>query len=733
MTEMIPGAERVTVAARTSALLEPFTLHQDDWVVLVLALTMLLTPALGMPSEYMLQDTLKSMLVSFGTLLAALLLFWLQRKRLNPMQWHGLILLPLMLVVYALGSMSWSHTYLGGVEAIRWFVFSLLLWVGMNTLTRERLPLLASGIHWGAVMASLWVALQFWADLKLFPQGAPPSSTFINRNFFAEFVVCTLPFSLLLLLSARSSAEIGLRAFFTAFNLVAILMTGTRSALLALIALGLVLPVIVLMYRRQFESVRWARNQKMLAVMVLLATTMGLGSLSSANPQLLADGLGSTALQRSFFRGASMTQKKEYTAGSASVRLAMWKATGRMIQAHPVTGVGAGAWEVDLPLFQVDGSGVETDFYVHNEILQLLAEYGLVGWLFLLSLLSYLSLAAWKTWRNQTGVGQQEAPLRALTLASLLAFLIVSCAGFPWHMASTGALFALGLAILAASDARLGLPGPFVAAALPWRPALARGLIIATLGGLALAAYISQQAAECERKIVHAVRLAATITQAGDPNSPRWEQTRTDILRLTREAIAINPHYRKITPMVGDMLARWGDWDDALWVWESVTESRPYIVAIWSNIARAHAQTGDYDEAMAALNKVKAIQPGATFWRSLEVVLLSRMGREAEAVQLTKGYFKDGFYDYELVDTAYLLGLRTQDWALAIEALRLRGKTWPALAADGWLKTGDIYASPQVRDEGQALQAYRSALTAAAASDKDKVRQAIPDRYRSRL
>lgn len=733
MTETIPQALPVTVTRRKSALLEPVQLHQNDWVVLVLALMMLLAPAVGVPSEYMLQDTLKSMLVSFGTLLSALLLFWLQRQRVEAMQWHGLMWLPLMLMVYALGSMAWSHTYLGAVEAIRWFVFSLLLWVGMNTLTRERLPLLASGVHWGAVMASLWVALQFWADLKLFPQGAVPSSTFINRNFFAEFLVCTLPFSLMLLLSARNSAEIGFRTFFMAFNLVAILMTGTRSALLAVVALGLVLPAIVLIYRRQFESARWARDQKILAVMVLLATTLGLGSLPSPSPALLADGLGSTALQRSFFRAASMTQKKEYTEGSASIRLVMWKATGRMIQAHPVIGVGAGAWEVDLPLFQNDGASVETDFYVHNDLLQLLAEYGLVGWVFLLSLLSYLSLSAWKTWCNTTPQGRQEAPLRALTLASLLALLIVSCAGFPWHMASTGAIFSLGLAILAASDARLGLPGPFVAAALPWRPALARGLIIVTLGGLALAALISQQAAECERKIVHAVKLAATITLAGDPNSPRWDQTRADILRLTHEAVAINPHYRKITPMVADMLARWGQWDDALWVWESVTESRPHIVAIWSNIARAYAQIGDFDKAQVALSKVKALQPRSTSWHALDLVLLSRTGREEEAVQLAKSYCRDGVYDLELVNTAYLLGVRSKDWPLAIQALGLRSKTWPELAADGWLKAGDMYASPEAMDEALALQAYRSALTVAAEADKDKVREAIPASYRSRL
>ena len=61
------------------------------------------------------------------------------------------------------------------------------------------------------------------------------------------------------------------------------------------------------------------------------------------------------------------------------------------------SGVGAGAWEVDVPLYQDEGAQLETDYYVHNEILQLLGEYGLVGWITLRMSGHYLPLAtiAW--------------------------------------------------------------------------------------------------------------------------------------------------------------------------------------------------------------------------------------------------------------------------------------------------------------------------------------------------
>lgn len=410
----------------------------------------------------------------------------------------------------------------------------------------------------------------------------------------------------------------------------------------------------------------------------------------------------------------------------------MWKATGRMIQDRPLSGVGAGAWEVSGPLYQTAGSQLETDYYAHNEILQLLAEYGLVGWGVLLCLLAYLTAAAWKTLKNRTDEGQAEAPVRAIALSSLLALLIVSNAGFPWRLASTGAIFAMCLAVMAASDARMGLRSRLAASALPWKPARSRALALATVLLIALAAYISQQAAECERKIARAVQLALTISQSGDVNNPRWDRTKREMLTLVREGIAINPHYRKITPMVGDELARWGDWQNAVWIWESVVSSRPYVVAMMSNIARGYAQLGNTDKAFEFLERCKHIQPKAPAVRSLEIILLGRIGNETEAIKLAKQSLNENIYDRDLLNAAWALGLRKGDYDLAIQVMELRNRNWPAEQVDGLLKLGNLYAM-QKKDDAKALASYQAALAAAPDSAKEAVRQRIPAAFLARL
>ena len=721
------------MGAATPTINLPFEVQRGDWTVIILALMMFLTPAIGVPNELMLQDTLKSIVVAFATVGAGLLFFWQQRNRRDALRWHGLMWLPLALMFYALGSMVWSHTFLGGVEAIRWFLFSLMLWLGVNTLSRERTPYLIEGIHWGAFVCSLWTVLQFYFDFTFFPQGPNPASTFVNRNFFAEFVVCTFPFTLYLLAQGKSTSRIALTAFVLGFNVIALMMTGTRGALAAFwILVVLIFPLILVLYRKQFAFYTWDSGRRILACGVLMATILTMGLISSGNPKVISDrssyGNVTTPFDMAFKRTASISAQD----GSLGIRLVMWKATAGMIKAVPFKGVGAGAWEAMLPLYQTEGSQLETDYYVHNEVLQLLAEYGAVGWVFLFALFSYLLVAAWKTLRNKTPDGLAEAPMRAIALASLLALLVVSNIGFPWRLASTGCIFALALAMLAASDARLNIRGVAAATRMSWRPAYSQALAVSMMVCLALAAYISQQAAATEQKIVTAVKMSLSITQSKDYNNPKWDKTKKEMLTLAREAIAINTHYRKITPMLGDELAKWGDWKNAIWVWESVVVSRPYVVAIMSNIARGYATIGNNEKALEFLERGEKLQPKAVSIRSLKVILMSRTGKEPEAAALAKRYMDEGTFDYDLTNAAYVLGVRKGDFDMAIQGLELRNKGWPANQADGYTKLGAIYAI-QKKDDAKALAAYKLALAATPEKDRNALRAQIPPALLARL
>lgn len=694
---------------------------------------MILVPALGVPGEEMLQDTLKSMLVAFFALAASFAFFWFRRKSEVALNIHKLLYLPLGLMAYALLSMAWSHAYLGGVEAIRWFLFSLILLLGMNTLTLGRVTCLLWGIHLGAVLASLWAALQFWLDFKFFAQGPNPASTFVNRNFLGEFLVCTLPFSALLLTRLKAKTSVFLVTLSLGFTITALLMTGTRSALVGLLLLSVILPTLLFRYPHQIASTGWRLTHRVALVALLLTTILAMGAINTANPQLIAEHGRGDALDRALKRSVSMAKASEYSEGSFSIRTLIWKATTRMIQANPVSGVGAGAWEVQVPLYQEAGSQQETEYYAHNELLQLVAEYGLVGWLFLACLLSYLGWTAYTTWSDQSDQGQQEAPLRAVTLVSLLVFLLVSSAGFPWRMASTGALFALSLALLAASDARLGARKRRLIHTVQWKTHHSAWALSVTVLCAALAVYLAQQAAECESKLVRAIKIARAISQSGRPNAPHWNRSKTEMLRLVHEGIAINPHYRKLTPAVADQLANWGDWGNAIRIWESVLASRPHVVIFSINLARAYREVGNDLKARSYFDRAVKLQPNTPAVLALQADFLIQDGRYPQAAQIIRQHLDTNTVDNDLTNSAYVLGQRTHHWELVIRALELRIKKRPDEASTAWLHLGNIYSQAEVNDEARALDSYRAALRSAPSYAKRGVLDKIPAPYREKL
>jgi O-antigen ligase len=681
----------------------------------------------------MLQDTLKSMLLAFGVLGSALCLLWQQARHPEKLHWHGLMYIPLILLAYALGSMGWSHAYLAGVEAVRWFILALLLWVGMNALRQSsHTRLLLWGLHGGAVAASIWAALQFWWDFDLFPQVADPASSFANRNFFAEYAVCVVPFSAYLLATLRRPGWLVTMALSLAFNLVALMMTGTRSALIALLLVVAVMAVVLVRYGRQLALAEWGRRQQALVGLALVMGVAGLGSIPTGNQRVIQEKTGVTALERSALRAWSVTRKTSFEGGSSfSMRTIMWRASLRMLVAHPLSGVGAGAWEEQLPLYQDKALTREIDFYAHNDLLQLLSEYGLlVGGAALALLLGQLLLAAGQTWQL-AGQNRQEAPLRAVTLASLLALLVVGNAGFPLHMASTCALLAAGLALLAASDIRLGRWGHGQASTLGWPPRWNRIMLGLVLAVTLVAVYIAQRAVMAERRIIHAIHIGNTLRYK---HVAPLADRQAEMAKTIRQGIALNPHYRKLVNIAADDLAMSGDFATALWIFESLVASRPHIPDAWANMVLITLRMKESAKAEAALAQLKRLEPDSPRTRALEVQVLAQTDREAEAAHLLHGYLLQGRHEYDLLQAGYSLGTKLGDLQLATESLQLLIGGWPAEAMTAYLHLGQLYANAPLADPAQALASFKAGLKLAqTGQEQTTFLKDVPPQYHSAL
>lgn len=721
--------------------LSPFPLHDraahaQIAAVGVLACTVAFMPAAGAPGEWPLQDTLKSSIAVIGTLLATLFFLWKCRSTPHDdqlaLRWHSVLWLPLALALYALVSMAWSDAYLAGAEAVRWATVALLWWLGLQAFNRRTVPTLLWGLHLGLVVASLWAMSQFWGGWSPFAQAESPASTFANRNFFAEYAVCALPYSVLLWSQSTTTRRRVALSLSTACVLVAILMTGTRSALLALTFVTLA--CIALLWRYPSLAYRhWPLRQKIVSLAAMVCCVLVLGAVPGAGTKLGSGMDTSSALQRSFARATSVGQAaldaQAAPANTVALRMEIWKASLRMVQDHPWSGVGAGNWEVTIPLYQAPMTLADTDYFAHNEALQWLAEYGLpVAGLVLACGLALMIQAAPRLWRDTMA---SETATGWVAWTSLMALLVVSLFGFPMHLAGCTVLAGLGMALVtlgadpSLAQARAPAPKPPYFALTIWTWALALATVVACAGAV--------QAVRAERSLIRAIHTTNALLHAQQSGRAADPGALDRALHDAWAGIAIAPHYTKLIALVANNLAQWGDFQNATALWEVVTQARPHYALIWTEMALAYSRKGEPDSALHALDQLDRLTPRQAPTSTLRAIVLTKAGRLTEAAAVVEQQLNTGHWDPALLETGYVLGLNRRDWALSIRCLQLRLAHEPNSAAETYLRMGKIYADPAVGDLQKARSAFGKGFLASAAPERAGYLAQVPMAYKRGL
>jgi O-antigen ligase len=294
-------------------------------------------------------------------------------------------------------------------------------------------------------------------------------------------------------------------------------------------------------------------------------------------------------------------------------------------------------------------------------------------------------------------------------------------------------LFMLCLAVLAASDRDLTLPDTLGSGTRPiGRRALQLAGLTLVLSAV-LATVTATQAMRAERAIVgsihrfnHALQLSKT-----DPVAARlWHD---DGVSLLRDGMARNSHYRKLLSIPAEQLARLGDWENNADVLQHIADSRPHIANVWSNLVLARLELQQGDAAQAALSELARLQPDTARVRSMELLLLSRTGREAEAAQKARDYFAHSVVDFDATLLAYSVGLKLQQWDLVEQALRLRAEHWPATAVDSYYRLGQAYVQAGKGFEDQALAAFRLGWQVVPVEQQPNYRKQVPPPYQEQL
>jgi O-antigen ligase len=202
-------------------------------------------------------------------------------------------------------------------------------------------------------------------------------------------------------------------------SILMILLLQTRSVWLALLVS---LPVTGLFAMLQAKGKFAVFNWRILLIsagIVLVASFVYLSAVSGLQRKQLLDRFDLSTYSKS-------------TTGVE--RLAVWEKTAALCREYPVTGVGAGNWQIHYPKNSV--SGIQTVEFEnqtfqrpHNDFLWVLAENGIAGFIFYCIFFLTILFAAFKTYLTTE---DSRDNLSTLLLGSGIAgFLIISFFDFP--------------------------------------------------------------------------------------------------------------------------------------------------------------------------------------------------------------------------------------------------------------------------------------------------------------
>jgi len=375
-------------------------------------------------------------------LATGLLVLWVVRLWINPeprLFWPPVCWAVTAFLVYAI--VRYLHAdieYVGRAELIRMLVYATVFFVILNNFQSQAttqiiaftLVFLAMGIAGYAIYQYITDSDYVWHFVK--PYRHRGSGTYINPNHLAGFLEMLLPVALGYVLAGRQKPVtkilLGYAALIIVFGLGVTVSRGSW------VAAGLSLLLF-------FGLLAWNRNYRLPAIALFA---------------LLAAACIYFAPRSYFFEQRIRRAISQVGDIQADTRYELWDATILMWKDNLWFGVGPGHFNFCFPKYRPESLQAEP-YRVHNDYLNLLADYGLVGGALAGSVWLIFWAGVRNTWKLVRRVATGDLGLRssnrfAFVLGAslgLVALLLHSWVDFNMHIPANAILAITLMAFLA--------------------------------------------------------------------------------------------------------------------------------------------------------------------------------------------------------------------------------------------------------------------------------------------
>lgn len=377
-----------------------------------------------------------------------------------------------------------------------------------------------------AIGASLYAAYQYftgsnmvWHFYRPGLYGRRGSGTFINPNNFAGYVAVLLPMMVSMVVVGRVNVTTRcLAAYAAAMFVIGLAVAASRGALVAAVG-GILALIFMLMRQKPFRIPALI----MLSVVVL----GGMGVLSQFS--------------------LSQLRFQEIDTGKLGMdaRVLLWQSAEEMWRDHPMAGVGPGHYDAFFPQYRPDMLQQRKPYFAHNEYLNTLADYGLVGALLIMLAVVAAEFAFRFGWRslqrdatNLEGARSNRLALLLGASSGVVVALLHALFDYNFHLPAYALLVLFFMGLIAVAW-RGDNPRWW------WHPKVA-GKATITLISLALAVWFGMHAT---KRMKEAQQLE--LAKKAELDSPEWLEHMKKAAEIeprnARTLYDIGEHYRSLS------------------------------------------------------------------------------------------------------------------------------------------------------------------------------------------
>lgn|GEM_PF-1209005 len=273
---------------------------------------------------------------------------------------------------------------------IAFFTYGMFFWLAVDNFAkdRRRIETAVKVALFTGILISIYGIMQF-LGYDFFKWGALPFearrsfATLGNPALLAGYLVTIFPLALGMAIFSNRPFNLALGAIATILSFTCLITAFNRTSWIAALLALICLTVIIWYLHRKKAVEKWAINNMVLTVGVLVLVFAFLTVVSQLQKTPL------TVTER-------IKQLTEFGGGSFAHRLEIWKAGLRMINADPLTGLGPDTFRATSRMYQGERYGhIAPDIVAdnaHNYELQITTGTGMIGFLFLGAFVIYVFL-----------------------------------------------------------------------------------------------------------------------------------------------------------------------------------------------------------------------------------------------------------------------------------------------------------------------------------------------------